>query len=305
MIQDVRASFKKRCYIFTPIKLNLALHVVGQRADGYHLIESLVYFSLNGDCLSYAPSEGDHFVLTGPFAKGLVSYSDNLVIRARDFMCKTFPRNAKPAFFQLVKTLPISSGIGGGSGNAAGIISILRQQWNLNCSCEKLAEMSLILGADVPMCLLALEYHQPLFVQGIGQDIIRLKEACPLAMVLVNHGQQIATKAVFKALEKHNHSSLKIDPAALKTVDSLVESLQETRNDLFVSALKIAPQLSEVLSILDACGSLFSRMSGSGATCFGIFKDQQAAQKAALFIKSVHPSWFVKPIMTLGKICEK
>ncbi|WP_019219785.1 4-(cytidine 5'-diphospho)-2-C-methyl-D-erythritol kinase [Bartonella florencae] len=302
MISDVQASFKGHSYVVTPIKLNLALHVVGQRTDGYHLLESLVYFSLSGDHLSYVPCECDNFALTGPFAKDLVFDADNLVIRARDFMRKTFPEIAKPAFFQLVKTLPVASGIGGGSGNAAGVISILRQQWNLDCSCEKLAEMSLVLGADVPMCFFALEYQKPLFVKGIGQDITPVKEACSLAMVLVNHGQQIATQTVFKALEQRNNSPLKIDPAALKTVDTLVESLQETRNDLFASALKIAPQLTQVLSTLDECGSLFSRMSGSGATCFGIFKDQQAAQQAALLIKSIHPDWFVKPIMTLGKI---
>ncbi|WP_336294051.1 4-(cytidine 5'-diphospho)-2-C-methyl-D-erythritol kinase [Bartonella sp. CB169] len=302
MISDTQASFKGYSYVFTPIKLNLALHVVGQCAGGYHLIESLVYFSLSGDCLGYAPFESDQFVVTGPFANKLVSDSDNLVIRARDFMHDTFPESAKSAFFKLVKTLPISSGIGGGSGNAAGVISILRQQWNLNCSYEKLAEMSVALGADVPMCLFALEYQQPLFVKGIGQDIVRLKEACPLAIVLVNHGQQIATKAVFKAFEQHDHSSLKIDLEALKTVDSLVETLKETRNDLFFTALKIAPQLAEVLSTLDKCGSLFSRMSGTGATCFGIFKDLQAAQQAALLIKSMHPNWFVRPIMTLGKV---
>ncbi|EJF75312.1 4-(cytidine 5'-diphospho)-2-C-methyl-D-erythritol kinase [Bartonella alsatica] len=302
MILGVRTSFKGHAYIFTPIKLNLALHVVGQRADGYHLIESLVYFSLSGDCLGYASCESDRFVLTGPFAKGLVSDSNNLVNRARDLMRNTFPGNAKPAFFKLVKTLPVASGIGGGSGNAAGVINILRQQWSLNCSCEKLAEMSLVLGADVPMCLFALEYQQPLFVKGIGQDITRIRDACSIAMVLVNHGQQITTKAVFKVLEKHNNSPLNIDSEALKTIDSLVEALQETRNDLFTSALKIAPQLTEVLSTLDECGSLFSRMSGTGATCFGIFKDQKAAQKAALFIKSMHPSWFVRPIITLGRI---
>ncbi|WP_019223439.1 4-(cytidine 5'-diphospho)-2-C-methyl-D-erythritol kinase [Bartonella rattaustraliani] len=302
MISDVQASFKRRFYVFTPVKLNLALHVVGQRADGYHLIESLVYFSLSGDCLSYAPCERDRFVLTGPFANALVPDSNNLVMRARDFMCKIFPKSAESSCLQLVKTLPIASGIGGGSGDAAAVLSILRQQWNLECSCEELAKMSLVLGADVPMCLFALEYQQPLFVKGIGQDITRLKEACSLAMVLVNCGQQIATKAVFKALKHHDHPSLKIDPEALKTVDSLVEALKETRNDLFSPALKIAPQLAKVLSTLDACGSLFSRMSGTGATCFGIFKDQQTAKKAALFIKSRHPSWFVKPIMTLGKI---
>ncbi|WP_455481033.1 4-(cytidine 5'-diphospho)-2-C-methyl-D-erythritol kinase [Bartonella sp. B12(2025)] len=302
MMSDVRVLFKGRSYVFTPIKLNLALHVVGQCADGYHLIESLVYFSLSGDCLGYAPCGSDRFVLTGSFANRLTSDSDNLIVRARDFMRETFPESAKPAFFQLVKTLPVSSGIGGGSGNAAGVVSILRQQWNLDCSFEKLAEMSLVLGADVPMCLFALEYQQPLFVKGIGQDIIRLKEACSLAMVLVNHGQPIATKAIFEALENHDRPPLKIDPEALKTVYSLVEALQETRNDLFSPALKIAPQLAEVLSTLDECGSLFSRMSGAGATCFGIFKDQQAAQRAAFFIKSMHPNWFVKPIMTLGKI---
>ncbi|ENN92056.1 4-(cytidine 5'-diphospho)-2-C-methyl-D-erythritol kinase [Bartonella bovis] len=301
MISGMQASLKEGLRILTPIKLNLALHVVGQRADSYHLLESLVYFSLSGDCLNYIPFTKDQFVVKGPFADGLVADSDNLVIRARDLMRKIFPENAKPAFFQLVKTLPIASGIGGGSGNAAGVLSILRRQWNLSCSCEELAEISLALGADVPMCLFALEYQQPLFIQGIGDDIMRLKEACSIAMVLVNHGQQIATPTIFQALEKRDRPHLKIDPTALKTVFSLVEALKETRNDLFAPALKIAPQLADVLYALDKSGALFSRMSGSGATCFGIFKDQQAAQKAAFLIKSAHPNWFVKSIMTVGR----
>ncbi|AQX28293.1 MULTISPECIES: 4-(cytidine 5'-diphospho)-2-C-methyl-D-erythritol kinase [unclassified Bartonella] len=300
MISNAHVSLKKCFYVFTPIKLNLALHVVGRRADGYHLLESLVYFSLSGDCLGYMPFENDRFVVTGPFANRIVSDTENLVIRARDFMHEKFPKNAKPSFFRLVKTLPIASGIGGGSGDAASVLHMLHRQWKLDCSCEKLAEMSLVLGADVPMCLFALEYQRPLFVKGIGDDITPVKEACSFAMVLVNHGQHIATETIFKALEECNHSHLKIDLSAFKTVFSLVESLQETRNDLFIPALKIAPQLTEVLYALDKSGALFSRMSGSGATCFGIFKDQQAAQKAACFIKSIYPDWFVKPIMTLG-----
>lgn len=287
--------------MFTPIKLNLALHVVGRRSDGYHLLESLVYFSLDGDCLGYIPWERDRFILAGPFAGGIVSDSNNLVIRARNFMRETFPENAKPTFFHLTKTLPISSGVGGGSGDAAGVLNILRREWNLDCSCEKLAKMSLSLGADVPMCLVALEYQQPLFVKGIGHDIMRLQEACSIAMVLVNHGQKIATQVVFNALENRKNPHLKIDLTALKTVHSLVEALQETRNDLFTTALKIAPQLSDVLYALDESGSLFSRMSGSGATCFGIFKNLKEAQKAACFIKSVNPHWFVKPIVTVGR----
>ncbi len=293
------ASFKESAYISTPVKLNLALHVVGQCSDGYHLIESLVYFSLSGDYLSYMPSESDCFVLEGPFSNGLVSDASNLVVRAHNLMCRTFPQYARPAFFKLVKTLPVASGIGGGSGDAAGVLSMLNKQWNLNCSCEKLAEIGLELGADVPMCLFALEYRQPLFVKGIGQEIVRLKEACSLAVVLVNHGQHIATKNVFQDLEKCNHSPLVIDQAALRTVYSLVEALQDTRNDLLIPALKIAPQLSEVLDVLDESGSLFSRMSGTGATCFGIFKDKKTAQQAAVFIKSMHPDWFVKSIVTL------
>ncbi|ATO57028.1 4-(cytidine 5'-diphospho)-2-C-methyl-D-erythritol kinase [Bartonella sp. 1-1C] len=300
MTLNIHVSLKKCSYVFTPIKLNLALHVVGQRADGYHLLESLVYFSLSGDCLGYAPFESDRFVITGPFANRIIADTENLVIRARDFMREKFPKSAKHSFFRLVKTLPVASGIGGGSGDAASVLHMLRRQWKLDCSCEKLAEMSLVLGADVPMCLFALEYQQPLFVKGIGEDIVPIKGACSLAMVLVNHGQHIATETIFKALEKCNHSRLKIHSSAFKTVFSLVDSLKKTRNDLFIPALKIAPQLAEVLYALDKSGSLFSRMSGSGATCFGIFKNQQAAQKAAFLIKSMYPDWFVKPIITLG-----
>ncbi|MCZ2328459.1 4-(cytidine 5'-diphospho)-2-C-methyl-D-erythritol kinase [Bartonella sp. F02] len=303
MTSIVRDSLKGWAYVSTPIKLNLALHVVGQREDGYHRLESLVYFSLSGDCIGHTNCEKDQFIVTGSFSHEISAYEkNNLAVRARDLMCKTFPQRAKPSLLRLVKTLPVASGIGGGSGDAAGVLHVLREQWNLDCSCEKLAEMSLVLGADVPMCFLALEYRQPFFVQGIGNEITRLKDACPLAMVLVNHGQQIITRDIFKSLEKHQYSPLKIDQTALKTVDSLVEFLRETRNDLFAPALKIAPRLNEVLYVLDKSGSLFSRMSGSGATCFGIFKDQEEAQSAACRIKSTYPDWFVKPVMTLGSL---
>lgn len=284
----------------TPIKINLALHVVGKRNDGYHLLDSLVYFSFEGDVLHYQSSQENQFSVTGSYAKELTNTPNNLVERARQFMAGRYPNNVKPCHLVLDKLLPIASGVGGGSGDAAATIELLRREWAVECNDDDLLKSVVSIGADLPMCLAALLYKKPLRATGIGETLEIIEDACSVPMVLINHGQEISTPEIFKRLSHTNGQPISIDYSALKTVQSLVSVLENTRNDLYEPAHALAPELANVLKTLQHSGALFARMSGSGATCFGIYANKQDADEAAKNIKSFQPDWFVKSVETVG-----
>lgn len=293
----------KSATIVTPIKINLALHIVGERSDGYHLLDSLVCFSFEGDVLSYKPAKTNSFSIVGPRSVALSADADNLVSRARDLFVKNFPLKSEPCQLILEKNLPVASGIGGGSGDAAGVFALLKQQWQIEASDQELFEIGLTLGADVPMCLSAFLNRRSLRVSGIGEKLQPV-DCCKIPMVLVNHGQSISTPEIFKLLGNRKSAALDIDVANLSNLHSLVNELKKTHNDLYECARSLAPELDDVLEILDGNGALLSRMSGSGATCFGIYENIKKAEEAASKIKSQKPDWFVKAVETTGKIDE-
>ena len=293
----------KSATIVTPIKINLALHVVGERNDGYHLLDSLVCFSFEGDVLFYKPAKTNSFSIVGPRSVALSANADNLVSRARDLFVKNFPLKSEPCQLILEKNLPVASGIGGGSGDAAGVFALLKQQWQIEASDQELFEIGLTLGADVPMCLSAFLNRRSLRVSGIGEKLQPV-DCCKIPMVLVNHGQSISTPEIFKLLGNRKSAALDIDVANLSNLRSLVNELKKTHNDLYECARSLAPELDDVLEILDGNGALLSRMSGSGATCFGIYENIKKAEEAASKIKSQKPDWFVKAVETTGKIDE-
>ncbi|MBI0001122.1 4-(cytidine 5'-diphospho)-2-C-methyl-D-erythritol kinase [Bartonella sp. W8122] len=293
----------KSATIVTPIKINLALHVVGERNDGYHLLDSLVCFSFEGDVLSYKPAKTNSFSIIGPQSVALTVDADNLVSRARDVFVKKFPSKSEPCQLILEKNLPVASGIGGGSGDAAGVFALLKQQWQIEASDQELFELGLTLGADVPMCLSAFLNCRSLRVSGIGEKLQPV-DCCKIPMVLVNHGQSISTPEIFKLLGNRKSAALDIDVSNLSNLHSLVNELNKTHNDLYECARLLAPELDNVLGILDENGALLSRMSGSGATCFGIYENIKRAEEAARKIKSQKPDWFVKAVETTGKINE-
>ena len=293
----------KSATIVTPIKINLALHVVGERNDGYHLLDSLVCFSFEGDVLSYKPAKTNSFSIIGPQSVALTVDADNLVSRARDVFVKKFPSKSEPCQLILEKNLPVASGIGGGSGDAAGVFALLKQQWQIEASDQELFELGLTLGADVPMCLSAFLNCRSLRVSGIGEKLQPV-DCCRIPMVLVNHGQSISTPEIFKLLGNRKSAALDIDVSNLSNLHSLVNELNKTHNDLYECARLLAPELDNVLGILDENGALLSRMSGSGATCFGIYENIKKAEEAARKIKSQKPDWFVKAVETTGKINE-
>ncbi|MDH6230226.1 4-diphosphocytidyl-2-C-methyl-D-erythritol kinase [Mesorhizobium soli] len=272
-----------------PAKINLALHVTGRRADGYHLLESLAVFTEFGDRLTVAPAAEDGFAVTGPFAAHVPVDAGNLVIRARDALRALDASAATPAAITLEKNLPIASGIGGGSSDAAAALRALSRHWRIDAD---LAALSIKLGADVPMCLSA----RSLIARGIG-EMLEPVSLPPLSLVLVNPGVAVSTPEVFRALASRDNPALPSLPATLDAA-SVLDWLLTTRNDLEAPARALAPIIGEALDALDRSGAMFTRMSGSGATCFGLFESRAAADAAAASIRAGKPGWFVAATIT-------
>ena len=245
-----------------PAKLNLALHVTGRRADGYHLLDSLVCFADIGDRVTLTPGPLS-LTIDGPFAAGLAAEADNLCLRAARLA-------GGQAALHLHKTLPVASGIGGGSADAAAVLRGLARMGH------PLPERAERLGADVPVCLMGL----PARMQGIGERLTPLPALPPLHLVLVNPGLAVPTPAIFAQLDRRDGAPLPPIPAFLDA-PALIGWLQGMRNDLQPPAIALAPVIAEVLQALDAQGAQLARMSGSGATCFGLFPDAPRAAAAA------------------------
>lgn len=282
-----------------PVKINLALHVTGQRANGYHELEMIVAFGDFGDHISVTPALHDDFTVSGYYAPFIPLNNDNLVLKARDLLRMQNPSICTPVHIHLEKKLPIAAGIGGGSTDAAAALTALNELWQLNLPYETLLELGLQLGADVPMCLHSQQNGAPLLVRGIGEDLSPLVEFPTLHILLINDGTALATPTIFKALHKRDNPSL-IAPDAFQSIDEVCAYLHETRNDLFKPAETLAPQLQSHLHELAASGADFVQMSGSGATCFAIFSTRENMLQAKQQIRQAHPDWFVVTTQTYG-----
>ena len=260
-------------------KVNLALHVTGQRADGFHLLDSIVAFADHGDRITVEQAETLTLTLTGPFANDLSS-TDNLVLRA----ARALHPN-RGARITLQKNLPVASGIGGGSADAAATLHVLSQLWSVPLPPP---ETLLTLGADLPVCLAG----HPARMQGIG-DLITPLLLPPAWLVLANPGVALPTAQVFRALHDRNQPGL-APPPPLNNTANLVQYLQTTRNDLEPPARALVPAISDTIAALGRqSGCLLARMSGSGATCFGLFTSQTSAQTAARSLQTANPAWWV------------
>lgn len=273
-----------------PAKINLTLHITGRRPDGYHLLDSLVVFTTFGDLIEVSPASRDGFAVDGNFSAGIPTDATNLVLRARDALREAA---TGPVSIHLTKNLPIASGVGGGSSDAAATLRALNRLWGIDHSPARLAEIGLALGADLPMCLAA----SPLIAQGIGETLQPLSPFPALDMVLVNPGVAVSTPAVFKTLATADNPPLPLLPPRLD-FDTLLAWLGQTRNDLEAPARALAPAIGEALAALTSQGAAFARMSGSGATCFGLFPSTAKAQDAASAIRTSRPGWFVTATQT-------
>ncbi|THK36887.1 4-(cytidine 5'-diphospho)-2-C-methyl-D-erythritol kinase [Ensifer sp. MPMI2T] len=278
-----------------PAKINLALHVVGQRADGHHLLESLVTFADCGDRIGLASTDADRFTLSGRFADGLPlsaeNKSGNLVLRARDLLRSELTSRgmaAGPVHLHLEKNLPVASGIGGGSADAAATLRGLLMLWGASVEPAKLDAIALELGADVPMCL----DGGPLLAKGIGEAITALPDLPSFPIVLVNPLVAVSTPVIFRMLINKANPPLVL-PQGQNTAEGWLSAMADMRNDLEPPARELAPVIEDVSDILRAAGAALVRMSGSGATCFGLFDSDERAHQAAERISASHPEWYV------------
>ncbi|MCM2291296.1 4-(cytidine 5'-diphospho)-2-C-methyl-D-erythritol kinase [Allorhizobium sp. BGMRC 0089] len=274
-------------------KINLALHVTGRRADGYHLLDTLVTFFETGDVLSGSLSECDRLTLEGRFSSVLrqEAETDNLVCRARDKLRALRLANgllAPPVHLTLEKNLPVASGIGGGSADAAATLRVLEQLWGGGLDDEALEALGISLGADVPMCLKSL----PLRAEGIGEALSPLPTMPVFAMVLVNPLEAVSTPLVFRHLQRRDSPALAAVPQSSHPADWLCY-LRNLANDLEAPARLVCPAIAEVLKELQTSGAELARMSGSGATCFGLYPSLAEAERAALAIRVRQPEWYV------------
>ena len=274
---------------FAPAKINLALHVTGRRADGYHLIESLAVFTRFGDRISIEPAERDEFSVSGPYAPAVPTDETNLILKARDALRGAVQSaRTEPVSIKLEKNLPIASGIGGGSSDAAAALRGLVKYWELDVGHEVLTRIGAALGADLPMCLAA----RPLVARGTGDELSPVLGFPSLGLVLVNPGVGVSTPDVFSALQKRDNDSLPPLPPHID-FHTLRNWLEATRNDLEDAAQSIEPSVGAAKAALMKADAGFARMSGSGATCFGLFETGNVAKRAAAAIRSRHPGWFV------------
>ncbi|MBX4970883.1 4-(cytidine 5'-diphospho)-2-C-methyl-D-erythritol kinase [Rhizobium binae] len=276
-------------------KINLALHVTGQRPDGYHLLDMLVTFADCGDRLGFLPAQADTFTLSGPFGETLASDGSNLVLRARDLLREAVGALAFPVHIHLQKNLPIASGIGGGSADAAATLRGLMRLWGMSLPVGALASLALKLGADVPMCL----ESRPLIARGIGERIEAVRDLPAFAMVLVNPLQGVSTPEVFRRLAAKNNPALDL-ARGLSETGRWLTAIGSARNDLEPPARELVPEITVISQMLQAHGALFTRMSGSGATCFGIFTGMAAAQEAAAALHGERPDWYVQATETVS-----
>ncbi|UPY36269.1 4-(cytidine 5'-diphospho)-2-C-methyl-D-erythritol kinase [Sediminicoccus sp. KRV36] len=259
-----------------PAKVNLFLHVTGRRGDGYHLLDSLAVFGPAADALSATPAEALSLTLAGPFGATLAAEQDNLVLRAARALAAATGQ-APAAALHLEKHLPVASGIGGGSADAAAALRLLNRLWGSGLDADALARIAAPLGADIPVCIAS----RPARMQGIGEVISAAPALPECGLLLVNPRVPVATPAVFRARQGAFSTPAPL-PQAWPDAASMAADLLRLHNDLEAPALLLCPVIAEVLAALRATpGCLLARMSGSGATCFGLFATAAAARAAA------------------------
>ncbi len=276
-----------------PAKINLTLHVLGRRADGYHDLVSLVAFAGTGDDLRLEPGPGLALQVAGPTAPQAGSEADNLVLKASRLLLERV-EGLKAGTFHLTKRLPVAAGIGGGSSDAAAALRLLARLNDLPLSHSALREAARLTGADVPVCL----EPRARIMRGAGEELGPPLNLPRLFAVLVNPRVPVETPAVFNALGLQPGQDLRgTSHPAIEAgqANELMDRLKAARNDLEPPALTIQPLIGEALDLLRGTRECrLARMSGSGATVFGLYDDCQAAAEAAKAIWRERPDWWLK-----------
>jgi 4-diphosphocytidyl-2-C-methyl-D-erythritol kinase len=275
-------------------KVNLALHIVGRRDDGFHLLESLIGFTEIADHITLTASDDISLDVSGPEQKALTDSNDNLIIRAARLV-KDHVNGTGGAHFALEKHIPVAAGLGGGSADAAATVQGCETLWNIT-STVPIGDATLAagLGADVPVC----RFGRAAWVWGIGERVTPAPSWPDLWMVLVNPRIPVPTAKVFQAFSgqlKKPEIQSGAGPTWSPSVDDFIEFLASRENSLTDAALSIAPVIAEVLAVISAAPEcLLARMSGSGPTCFGLFASESEAQTAAKALAGGKPAWWVR-----------
>ncbi len=280
-----------RVKVFAPAKLNLFLHVGDRRADGYHALQSLVAFAETGDALHLEASSDLTLTVSGPFGAQIPRGDGNLVLKAARALAAEVSDTPLGASIVLEKNLPVAAGLGGGSSDAAAVLRGLNALWSLGRSEDDLVELARTLGSDVPACVLA----RPCWMEGRGEQVFATPPLPPLEVILVNPGVLLPTAGVFASLNARTGTGAMEPPGRIETVWDIVAYLEDSGNDLEAPATLFQPVIDEVLDALHhepAC--VFAQMSGSGATCFGLFDGREFAHGAAERIALDHPDWWVR-----------
>ncbi len=273
-----------------PAKLNLYLHVVGRRGDGYHLLDSLVAFAELGDVVDLSPADRTSLAVEGPFAVALAHEqpADNLAWRALDAFYAALSGERRCWAIRLTKNLPVAAGIGGGSSDAAAVLRALARCAGVASDDARLAHASRRLGADVPVCLAG----RTSFVGGTGEDLAPAPSLPAAPLVLVHPRVALPTAAVFAARRGPDSAHARF-AAPPPDVTELAALIRERRNDLTTTAVELVPPIADVLAALETTsGCLVARMSGSGATCFGLYASDGEAADAAAQLRARHPGWW-------------
>jgi len=275
-----------------PAKINLYLHVTGKRDDGFHLLDSLVAFAGLHDLVGLRHADEFSLKVEGPYADAVPTGPENLVLKAAEKLGRA-AGISKGCAITLKKNLAVASGIGGGSADAAAVLRGLVALWEIDLDAPDaldLGTLALEIGADVPVCL----FGRSAFMGGIGEDIIRAPALPPVWLVLVNPNVPSSTPAVFKERKGDFSQAARFD-AAPASAEELAGILKVRGNDLWEAAARLAPVIGDVLESLNSADEcLLARMSGSGATCFGLFDDAGGAARAAVEIGRGHPDWWVR-----------
>ncbi|MBI1262629.1 MAG: 4-(cytidine 5'-diphospho)-2-C-methyl-D-erythritol kinase [Rhizobiales bacterium] len=274
-----------------PAKVNLSLEVLGRRTDGYHVLQSFVVFTRLGDVVTVEAAADISLTITGPFAESLSGEGDNLVLRAAHAL-RAVSGSSAGARITLEKNLPVASGIGGGSADAAATLKALSQLWKTRLSSAETFRLALSLGADVPVCMAG----APSMMGGIGETLVPLEMLPSFALLLVNPNKPVSTGDVFSRLAAAPVSLPLPELVApqFEGMEELVTWLKGHPNDLERPARQLAPDIAEVITeIGNAPEVMLARMSGSGATCFGICRDRIDANVIAHQIRKRYPGWWV------------
>ncbi len=272
-----------------PAKVNLYLHVMDQRDDGYHELDSLVVFAGINDVIEISPADDLRLSFDGPFGGDLPPGPENLALKAAARLGEAAGITLGAAI-GLEKRLPVASGIGGGSADAAAVLNGLTAFWQVDPESVDLYGLALELGADVPVCL----YGRSAFIGGVGEKIRRAPAMPPAWLVLANPGVTLSTQAVFDARQGGFTGDGRFEESPA-TATRLAEILAERENTLTEGAVRLQPSIADALGALEAAEDcLLARMSGSGATCFGLFEDAGSAARAAAVLSQSRPGWWVR-----------